>query len=111
LVKWASDAGLEELLESGCRIFYSAPPFDHSKLMTVDGKWLLLGSANWDPRSLTLNFEFNVECYDEKLATKIDGIFYDKIDNAFELSLDEVRSRSIFVIIRNRLLRLFSPYL
>ena len=32
--------------------------------MVVDGVWSLIGSANWDPRSLRLNFEFNVECYD-----------------------------------------------
>ena len=45
-------------LEHGCRIWLTAPPFDHSKLMVVDGCWSLVGSANWDARSLRLNFEY-----------------------------------------------------
>jgi len=28
----------------------------------MDDYWTLFGSTNWDPRSLKLNFEFNVEC-------------------------------------------------
>src|SRR5690606_11177032 len=63
LVQWATTAQLWQLLEKGCRIYSTASPFDHTKLMIVDGIWSLIGSTNWDPRSLRLNFEFNVECY------------------------------------------------
>ena len=31
------------------RLASRAPPFDHSKIMIVDGTWSMLGSANWDP--------------------------------------------------------------
>ena len=37
----------------------------------VDGAWLLLGSSNWDPRSLRLNFEFDLECYDRGLGESL----------------------------------------
>ena len=111
MVKWASDAGLEELLRQGCRIFMSLSPFDHSKIMVVDHSWVLLGSANWDSRSLALNFEFNMEFYDFQLAEKMEIIFQEKKFAARELTLDEVLSRSIFVKLRNRFFRLFSPYL
>ena len=36
--------------------------------MTIDGSWSLIGSANWDMRSLRLNFELTVEFYDTDLA-------------------------------------------
>jgi cardiolipin synthase len=111
LVKWASEAGLEELIESGCRIFYTAPPFDHSKLMVVDDNWVLLGSANWDSRSLTLNFEFNVECYDENLASSVCNILNGKMKTSREVTREEIQSRFIGIHLRNRFLRLFSPYL
>ena len=111
LVKWASEACLDELLEAGCRIFYSAPPFDHSKLMVVDEGWVLLGSANWDSRSLTLNFEFNIECYDANLAYLINTILNEKIKNSREVTREEMKSRFIGIQLRNRFLRLFSPYL
>ncbi|TVR56300.1 MAG: cardiolipin synthase, partial [Gemmatimonadales bacterium] len=64
LVQWASQANWAAVLERDVRIFLTGRPFDHSKVMTVDGGWGLVGSANWDPRSLELNFEFNVESYD-----------------------------------------------
>ncbi|PLX49329.1 MAG: cardiolipin synthase [Desulfobulbaceae bacterium] len=111
LVKWASDALLEELLQSGCRIFYSRPPFDHSKLMVVDGAWVLLGSANWDARSLALNFEFNVECYDVDLARQVEDIISGKRHQARRIDLAELRAAGWPVRLRNRLIRLFSPYL
>ena len=111
MVKWASDAGLEELLRQGCRIFMSQPPFDHSKIMVVDHSWVLLGSANWDSRSLALNFEFNMEFYDFQLAEKVETIIQEKKSTARELTLEEVLSRNIFMKLRNRFFRLFSPYL
>ena len=111
MVKWASDDGLEELLSQGCRIFMTPPPFDHSKIMVVDHAWVLLGSANWDSRSLALNFEFNMECYDFQLADKVETILQEKKSTASELTLEEVLSINIFVKLRNRFFRLFSPYL
>jgi len=111
MVKWASKAGLEELLQKGCRIFMTPPPFDHSKVMVVDNSWVLLGSANWDSRSLALNFEFNVECYDLQLAAAVANILREKGDAAQELYLEDVLAENIVVKLRNRFFRLFSPYL
>ena len=48
LVQWASTAQLWQVLERGCRVWLTPPPFDHAKLMVVDRLWTLLGSANWD---------------------------------------------------------------
>ncbi|MXE50959.1 cardiolipin synthase, partial [Escherichia coli] len=56
-VQWAARAHYWQVLEHGVRIFERPGPFDHSKLMLVDGAWCCLGSANWDARSLRLNFE------------------------------------------------------
>ena len=71
LVQWASSALSWQVLDRGCRIWHSPPPFDHTKLFLVDDVWSLIGSSNWDARSLRLNFEYNVECYDEGLAREV----------------------------------------
>jgi cardiolipin synthase len=73
IVGWAMRAQLAQVMEYGCRVWLSPPPFDHTKLMLVDDGWALFGSGNWDPRSLRLNFEFNVECYDCELVSRLDG--------------------------------------
>ncbi len=111
LVQWASTALLWQVLQRGCRIWLSPPPFDHTKLMVVDQFWTLLGSANWDPRSLRLNFEFNVECYDRALATSLTDLVLSKIEQSLPLSLADVEGRGLPRRLRDGVARLFSPYL
>ncbi len=111
LVQWASTALLWQVLQRGCRIWLSPPPFDHTKLMVVDQLWTLLGSANWDPRSLRLNFEFTVECYDRTLATSLTELVRSKIQQSRPLSLADVDGRHLPRKIRDGVARLFSPYL
>jgi cardiolipin synthase len=111
VVKWASTDLIQQILEHGSKVWLSPPPFDHSKLMVVDDVWTLLGSANWDTRSFRLNFEFNVECYDQSLASKMNQIINAKIDRAHNVTLEEVKSRMLPVKLRDGVARLFSPYL
>jgi cardiolipin synthase len=111
MVGWASWAGIGPLLDSGCRVCLSPPPFDHSKLMVVDDAWTLFGSANWDPRSLVLNFEFNVECYDSALASEATNWFDQRASQGIEIRAEGLARRPALVRIRDRAFRLFSPYL
>jgi cardiolipin synthase len=111
LVQWASAALLWQVLEHGCRVWYTPPPFDHTKLVLVDGAWALLGSANWDPRSLRLNFEFDVECYDRALAASLEELVQSKLKQARPVTLEDVDGRPLAVKLRDGVARLFSPYL
>jgi cardiolipin synthase len=110
-VQWAQMAQLWQFLEVGCRVWLSPPPFDHSKLLVVDDDWSLVGSANWDPRSLRLNFEIAVECYDRRLAGTLARIADEKIASSRRLSLDEVDGRPVPIRLRDGIARLFQPYL
>jgi len=110
-VQWATFGQLRPLLERGCRVWLTPPPFDHSKVMVVDETWSLIGSANWDPRSLRLNFEFNVECYDPSLAGALDDWAVAKRDSAERLDLDAFDNRPYRHVFRDNLARLASPYL
>jgi cardiolipin synthase A/B len=111
LVQWAAQAQVDQLLEGNCRIRLSRPPFDHTKLMLIDDAWSFLGSANWDARSLRLNFEYNLECYDLDLSRRLHELVDAKIAASRELTLDELAGRSIPVKLRDGFARLFSPYL
>ena len=111
VVHWASRALWWQVLERGCRLWLTPPPFDHSKLMIVDGHWVLLGSANWDARSLRLNFELNVECYNRSFAQAMEKIITGKMAAAREVTLAEADGRSLPGKLRDAIARLFSPYL
>ena len=110
-VRWAMYGQLWQVLDHGCRVWTRPGPFDHSKLMVVDGAWTLLGSANWDARSLRLNFELNVECYSVELGAHLDGMIQARISAARPLTLEHIDARSLPVKLRDGLARLFSPYL
>jgi len=110
-VLWASRAMWSQVLQHGCRIWLTPPPFDHSKLMLVDGCWVLLGSANWDARSLRLNFEFNLECYDTELTQRLDQWIETKRKGAHLVTMEEVDGRPLPARLRDGIARLLTPYL
>jgi cardiolipin synthase len=111
LAQWAASALLWQILRHGCRVYLSPEPLDHTKLMLVDESWALIGSANWDARSLRLNFELNVECHDPALAARLAGLVEARIAAARRIELADVDARPLPVRLRDGIARLFAPYL
>lgn len=81
------------------------------KAHTVDGAWSLVGSANWDVRSLRLNFEFELEVWDRAFARKLDAIIDAKLAESRRLKHLELESATRLVRMRNAAARLLLPYL
>lgn len=108
---WAMRAHLAFFPVDGMRIFATPEPFDHSKLVTVDGHWCGVGSANWDVRSLRLNFEFMLECYDYDLVAEIDAHIDEKIRRSNLLTSADFDRRPLVSKLRDAGARLFLPYL
>jgi len=111
VVRWAMWGHYRQVLHEGVRLWLTPQPFDHSKLFVVDGYWSSIGSANWDPRSLRLNFEFNLECYDEELGTSLEDHVRKRLLDARLLTAEELDSRSLFLKLRDGTARLWKPYL
>ena len=110
-VHWATFGQIWQVLERGCRVWLSSGQFDHSKLMIVDEEWTFFGSANWDARSLRLNFEFNVECYSAEFGFQLMQMVRARLSESRLLSLEEVDSRPLPIKLRDGIARLFAPYL
>jgi cardiolipin synthase len=111
VVRWAMWGNYRQVLREGIRLWLTPPPFDHSKLFVVDGYWSSVGSSNWDPRSLRLNFEFNLECYDERLGANLEDHARQRLLDARLLTVEELDGRSLFKKIRDGTARLMKPYL
>jgi cardiolipin synthase len=92
-------------------VWASPGTFDHSKLMTIDRAWSLIGSANWDTRSLRLNFELDVECYDPGISGAIEDCLLARRATAVAVTLEEVNARPLPAKLRDGIARLFTPYL
>lgn len=108
-VDWARDANNGPLLDAGVRLWLARPPFNHSKLMTMDGQWALIGSSNLDVRSLRLNFELNVEIYDDAVAADIDGFICEH--RHVRLTHHDLDKRRFLHRLRDASARLMLPYL
>lgn len=107
-VDWGMRAHVGPLLTAGCRVWYNPPPFDHSKLMVVDGNWSLVGSSNWDTRSFRLNFELNIEVYDAAVAEMMTQAMQAKCGRS--LGSSELAQRPLPVRLRDAAMRLLLPY-
>ncbi len=110
-VQWAAYGQIWQVLDHGCRVWMRPGAFDHSKLLVIDGAWTLLGSANWDARSLRLNFEVNVECYSVELGAHMDGLVQARIGQSQPLTLAQIDARPLPIKLRDGAARLFAPYL
>ncbi|GAC1634258.1 MAG: cardiolipin synthase [Nevskia sp.] len=111
LTHWATQKLFPRLLERGLRLHYQPPPFCHTKLFVVDGRYAQFGSANLDSRSLGLNFELMVEVYDEGFAGRLGGHCEALIANSHRVTREEVRALALPAKLRNAACWLFTPYL
>jgi len=111
LVNYAMTAQLDQVIRTGCRVWRAAGPFDHSKLMSVDGAWCYVGSSNLDPRSLRLNFELDVELYDPATARWVDERIGGLIAGARQETLETLAALPFAKRLRNKIIWLASPYL
>ena len=111
LVQGASTAYIPELIENGVKVLLVPPPFVHSKLMVVDRAWSLIGSANIDPRSFRLNFEFDLEIYSREFAARMLRYCEDMSSEGTVLSLEALKARPLVTRLLEGAMKVFSPYL
>lgn len=111
VVAATSEGFYDGLLAAGVRLLLFQPGLLHAKILTVDGRMAMVGSANLDRRSFELNYEVNMAIFDEGLVAQIDARQQSYVERARELALDEVRGWSVLRRLRNNLLALASPLL
>ena len=92
-VYYAARARYETLLASGVRIYEYQPTMVHSKTIVADGIWSVIGSMNFDNRSLAFNDEANLLTTDPAIAAVMDSHFIDDLERSKEITLAAFRRR------------------
>lgn len=108
---WAARAMYEDLLEAGVRIFERRPPFIHAKAMTVDDRMAIVGSSNWDYRSLYSNYETSLAVYDAPFVTHLKLLMIEDLHESRELELAVFKNRPVVHRYLENLCGLFAPLL
>ncbi len=99
------------LLESGVRLYrYHACPL-HSKTMTVDDSFAMVGSANLDVRSFYLCFEFNVLLYGRRVTREVCDAQLQYIADATPINLGDWMKRPFYKAYIENSASLLSPLL
>lgn len=100
-----------DLLDFGVRVFEYGKALHHAKMMTIDGEWLMVGSANCDNRSMRLNFELNVLAHAPEPTAIIQAAFLEDFAASKEIMIDEVRSRPFIQQLKAAVYRPLAPLL
>jgi cardiolipin synthase len=108
---WAIRAHLRFFRHGLSCIALTPPPFQHAKLMTVDQEFCCFGSSNWDTRSLRLNFEFELECYDRGLTARMDRELARMEQSSTPLDREALLNAPVPEQLRDAAMRLLMPYL
>jgi cardiolipin synthase len=88
LVAAAGRAHYQDLLGAGVEIYEYLDGLLHSKIVTVDGKFSMVGSTNMDQRSFFLNFEATLFIYDEPFADEVRRLQTDYVSKSRRISAD-----------------------
>ncbi len=90
---YAGRALYEKLLEGGVKIYEYKPAMMHAKTIAVDGLFSVIGSMNFDNRSIAFNNEAQIVALDAGVAQEMDEIFLEDLKYSEEIKLETFRQR------------------
>lgn len=101
-IRFASHYYFESFLKAGVKIYEYKPTMIHSKIMVVDGKWSVIGSANMDARSVELNEENVLGILNPKFGADLHESFFQDVALAKEIKLQNWQKRGVWQKILER---------
>lgn len=101
----------EELLRYGVKIYEYEAGINHAKVALIDEDWLMVGSANFDVRSMRLNFELNALVRDRARASDLERVLSRDFGRSTEIMLEQFSRRSRMQRLKESLVRPLSPLL
>eukprot|EP00913_Durusdinium_trenchii_P010932 g10261.t1 len=108
---YAARSYYDSLLEAGVEIFEYERGLLHSKTLTIDGNWSLVGTPNFDARSLFLNFEVGVASYGTAMALELEEHFENDLNWSKRIDLKMHEARPNWIVLAENFCRLFAPVL
>jgi len=111
LVRHASVALFDKLMEAGVRIALFEGGMLHTKSMVIDGEVSLFGSVNLDMRSMWLNFEISLFVYGADFASRLKSLQESFLVQSVIADIEVWRKRPACLRLIDDTIRLFGPLL
>jgi len=109
IIYMVTESYVPDLLEAGIEVYHYTPGFIHSKMMIIDQKKAMIGTANLDFRSLYLHFE-NSLYLDGTSSIKSMHHFFEETIKSSHL-IDEMKKPNILYRLGQTILKGFSSLL
>ncbi len=106
-VFWNNISSAYDVMGNGVRVFMYNRGFVHSKTMVVDEEICSVGSANFDDRSLVLNFETNMLIMSKSLGKQMADAFREDLEYCTEYKMEQFEKLTFIQSIRLAISRLF----
>jgi cardiolipin synthase len=90
----ASEAAYDQLVTCGVRVWNFQPAMLHAKIMCVDGVAAVVGSSNFNRRSLDHDEEVLLVALDSAVARELEEHFVADLERSEEIDLTRWRNRS-----------------
>ncbi len=100
---------LNELENTGIEFHWYTKGFMHQKVILVDGMTAAIGTANFDNRSMRLNFEVTMLLEDQEFSGQVKSMLETDFENSRLASASEYNDRSLPFRFAVRVCRLFAP--
>ena len=111
LVRYATPALLDSLVAAGIQVAQFDQGLLHTKSITVDGEFCIVGSVNLDMRSLWLNFEISLFVYDEGFTQQVRELQTSYIAQSNFIDREHFSQRTFPQRLATNIMRLFAPVL
>lgn len=110
-VYWATYYYSARLVHYGAEVYTYENGFVHAKTIIIDGDFASVGSANFDYRSFSLDFEGNMIVYDRDFSQQLRNNFFEDLKSSQQLTVDRYEQRSVFIRFKEGIARLIGPML
>lgn len=110
LIQIVTRGAYPDLLEAGVKIYEYTPGFIHSKNVISDDELAVVGTINFDYRSLVHHYENAVLMYQTESIADIKRDFEDLFDVSKEISLETLQN-SWYQRLLKEIMQLFAPLL
>jgi cardiolipin synthase len=111
MVRYATPALLDSLITAGIKVAQFEKGLLHTKSITVDDNFCIVGSVNMDMRSLWLNFEISLFIYGADFCSKVREVQNHYLEQSVYIDPDSFSQRTLPQRMATYIMRLFAPLL
>ncbi|WP_243297643.1 cardiolipin synthase [Bacillus litorisediminis] len=111
LVKEAAYPYFRKLLKHGAQVYQFETGFFHAKILIRDDSVCDIGTANFDMRSLFLNYEINCYIYEPAVVAKAKSLLLEDITQSARLTLEQLNQPNFFRAFKEQISRTISYFL